>query len=190
MPVRAVRREGGETRNPALAGIGDLAHHLLAGQKSHQIDPTAREVGHGRKRDDVYVGISRDRGYRLDFGGEQRPEDQLDPGIDRRLRRRGRPRRRPLGIARHQSQLVAAGLEQRHLRGIENGTAEAGIGTRERHQQRDLGRPRRRDRGRRRRRGNRWRRRAIGWLRGDQRRRYDRRGHTGGERRQPGEGGH
>ena len=190
MPVRAVRREGSKTRNPALAGIGDLAHHLLPRQKPHQIDSTAGEVGHGRKRDDVYVRVARDRRDGFDLGGEQRSEDQLGPGIDRRVRRRGRSRRRPLGIARHQSQLVAAGLEQRHLRGIENGTAEAGIGTRERHQQRDLGRSRRRDSGRRRRRGNWWRRRAIGWLRGGQRRRYDRRGHTGGERRQPGEGGH
>ncbi len=129
MPVGRVRSECGEPADPALTRIGDLAHHLLARQKPHQKGVAAGEVGHRRKRDDVKVGVAGDRLDRLDLSGEQRAEDQADALADRGMRGIGRTRGRSSAVARDQGQLVAAGLEQRQLRRVEDGLPEPGIGS-------------------------------------------------------------
>ena len=126
------------------------------------------------------MGVAGDRRHRLDLGGEQRAEDQADPVGEGGARGVGGPAGGAPGVARNQGQPIAAGFEQRQLRSVEDRLAEPGIGTRQRHQQSHLGRP-----GGDRRRGRRgWRRQrlAVGRLRGDDRRRYHRRRHAGGQR--------
>ena len=139
------------------------------------------------------MGLLGDRFDRLDFGGEQRPEDEPRPIADHCACGAGRAGCVPAGVARHQDQAVAAALEQGQLRRVEDGPTKFGIGARQRDEQGHFRRPRRirggrHGRGARRNRG--WGTKAvtvIGRLRSGDRRRYHRRS-AGGERGQ-GEGG-
>ena len=100
MPVGRVRRERRETGEAAFARIADLAHYLLPRQESHQIDIAAGEAGYRREGDDVYMRLLGNRLYRLDLGGEQRPENQPHSVADDRACGAGGASRIPPGVAR------------------------------------------------------------------------------------------
>ena len=100
MPVGRVRRERRETGEAAFARIADLAHYLLPRQESHQIDIAAGEAGYRREGDDVYMRLLGNRLYRLDLGGEQRPENQPHSVADDRASGAGGASRIPPGVAR------------------------------------------------------------------------------------------
>ena len=91
---------------------------------------TARFAVEGRavEHDDdgLVLGHLADVGHR---GAEERPEDQLRPFGNRRAGGLRGPLRRAAGVARDQLEIVVPGIEDRHLRGPQQGLAEIAAAT-------------------------------------------------------------